>query len=71
MHETGQAIFTETSAYSLAAVAAIGVVAYIGSKLLLSKNASWQDRVTFIWLVSTRSCNALLNYDNVINCVVC
>jgi len=50
MHETGQAIFTETSAYSLAAVAAIGVVAYIGSKLLLSKNASWQDRVTFIWL---------------------
>ncbi|KIL62007.1 hypothetical protein M378DRAFT_166152 [Amanita muscaria Koide BX008] len=43
-------IFTPTSAISLAGVAAIGVVAYIGSKVLLPKNTRWQDRYTFIWL---------------------
>jgi hypothetical protein len=45
-------IFTLTSAISLGAVATIGVVAYIGSKTLLPKNAKWQDRFTFIWVVS-------------------
>lgn len=43
-------IFTETSAYSLGAVVALGVFAYIGSKTILPKNASWQDRYTFVWL---------------------
>ncbi|EJF63486.1 Emopamil-binding protein [Dichomitus squalens] len=43
-------IFTATSAYSLAFVASVGAVAYLASKTLLPKNASWQDRFTFIWL---------------------
>ncbi|KAH9891568.1 Emopamil-binding protein [Cubamyces lactineus] len=43
-------IFTATSAYSLAFVTAVGIAAYIAAKSLLPKNASWQDRVTFIWL---------------------
>ncbi|CDO71431.1 hypothetical protein BN946_scf184909.g25 [Trametes cinnabarina] len=43
-------IFTATSAYSLAFVSAVGIAAYIAAKSLLPKNASWQDRVTFIWL---------------------
>jgi len=43
-------IFTQTSAYSLGAVVALGVSAYIGSKIFLPKNASWQDRYTFVWL---------------------
>lgn len=48
---TTTTLFTATSAYSLGAVATLGLVAYIGSKTLLSKNAKWQDRATFIWLV--------------------
>jgi len=28
----------------------VGLIAYIGSKKLLPKNAQWQDRFTFIWL---------------------
>ncbi|KAI0661962.1 Emopamil-binding protein [Cubamyces menziesii] len=43
-------IFTATSAYSLAFVTAVGIAAYVAAKSLLPKNASWQDRVTFIWL---------------------
>jgi len=43
-------VFTETSAYSLAGVFTIGVIAYIGSKSFLPKNARWQDRYTFVWL---------------------
>ncbi|OSD07261.1 Emopamil-binding protein [Trametes coccinea BRFM310] len=43
-------IFTATSAYSLAFVTGVGVAAYLAAKSLLPKNASWQDRVTFIWL---------------------
>ncbi|KZP33429.1 Emopamil-binding protein [Athelia psychrophila] len=43
-------IFTVTSATSLAAVATLGLVAYLGAKALLPKNAKWQDRATFIWL---------------------
>ncbi|KAJ6621854.1 Emopamil binding protein-domain-containing protein [Mycena sp. CBHHK59/15] len=43
-------IFTLTSFFSLAGVATIGIIAYIGSKLLLPKNAAWIDRFTFIWL---------------------
>lgn len=46
-------VFTATSAYSLAAVAGIGVVASIAARALLPKNAPWQDRATFIWLVRT------------------
>ncbi|KAL4069882.1 Emopamil-binding protein [Scleroderma yunnanense] len=43
-------IFTATSAYSLACVAAIGVFANAASKVLLPRRASWQDKLTFIWL---------------------
>jgi len=43
-------LFTKTSAASLTAVATLGLVAYIGSKTLLPKNAKWQDRFTFVWL---------------------
>ena len=46
-------IFTATSAYSLAFVAAVGLTAYLAAKSLLPKDASWQDRFTFIWLVSS------------------
>ncbi|CCM03513.1 uncharacterized protein FIBRA_05647 [Fibroporia radiculosa] len=46
----GPPIFTETSAYSLAFVAIVGVVAYVSSNTLLPKNARWQDRFAFIWL---------------------
>lgn len=44
-------IFTATSAYSLAGVAGIGLVAFTASRALLPKNARSQDRFTFIWLV--------------------
>lgn len=44
-------LFTKTSAGSLAAVATVGLVAYLGSKTLLAKNAKWQDRFTFVWIV--------------------
>ena len=47
-------VFTATSAYSLAGVAGIGLVASTAARALLPKNAPWQDRVTFIWLVRTR-----------------
>jgi hypothetical protein len=46
-------IFTATSAYSLAGVLGVFLVAYIGSKVFLPEKARWQDRYTFIWLVST------------------
>lgn len=46
-------VFTATSAYSLAGVAGIAVFATTAARTLLPKNAPWQDRVTFIWLVST------------------
>lgn len=45
-------VFTLTSAISLAGVAAIALVAAVGANTLLPKNARWQDRFTFIWLVS-------------------
>ena len=48
---TAPPIFTATSAYSLAFVASVGLVAYVAAKVLLPKDASWQDRFTFIWLV--------------------
>ncbi|EGN98371.1 hypothetical protein SERLA73DRAFT_183338 [Serpula lacrymans var. lacrymans S7.3] len=48
--DTAPGIFTVTSAYSLAGVAAIGAIAYSGANSLLPKNARWQDRFTFIWL---------------------
>ncbi|KAI0755023.1 Emopamil-binding protein [Daedaleopsis nitida] len=47
---TAPPIFTATSAYSLAFVAAVGLTGYLASKSLLPKNARWQDRFTFIWL---------------------
>ncbi|KAF8192192.1 Emopamil-binding protein [Pholiota molesta] len=43
-------IFTQTSAYSLAGVAGIGLLAHLGATALLPRNARWQDRFTFIWL---------------------
>lgn len=46
-------VFTQTSAYSLGFVAVVGVVAYILANTLLPRSAKWQDRVTFVWLVST------------------
>lgn len=46
------AFFTETSAYSLAAVAMIGFTASTAANTVLPQNARWQDRLTFIWLVS-------------------
>ena len=52
-------IFTVTSATSLAAVATLGLVAYLGAQALLPKNAKWQDRATFIWLVSRVSTASL------------
>ena len=45
-------IFTKTSAYSLGGVVTVGLVAYISSTIFLPKNAKWQDRFTFIWLVN-------------------
>ncbi|KAH9979959.1 Emopamil-binding protein [Lactifluus volemus] len=45
-----QSVFTATSAYSLAGVAALLVLAFTAERALLPKNASWQDRFTFIWL---------------------
>ncbi|KAF8264758.1 Emopamil-binding protein [Lactarius quietus] len=52
MLESTQApsVFTATSAYSLAGVAGIALVASTAARALLPKNAPWQDRVTFIWL---------------------
>ncbi|TDL16235.1 Emopamil-binding protein [Rickenella mellea] len=44
------AFFTQTSAYSLAAVTLIGVVASTAAKSFLPKGAKWQDKVTFVWL---------------------
>jgi len=43
-------VFTATSAYSLAGVAGIALVASTAARALLPKNAPWQDRATFIWL---------------------
>lgn len=50
-------MFTQSSAYSLAFVAVVGVAAYISCQKYLPRNASWQDRFTWIWLV--RIYNAL------------
>ncbi|KAG6330693.1 hypothetical protein ID866_8393 [Astraeus odoratus] len=47
-------VFTATSAYSLLAVAAVGLVAATASKILL-RRASWQDKFTFIWLVRIKA----------------
>jgi hypothetical protein len=51
-------IFTATSAYSLAGVAAMAFVAITGAKVLLPKNARWQDSFTFIWLVRQSTCTS-------------
>jgi hypothetical protein len=44
-------VFTATSAYSLAGVAGIAIIAKTAAGTLLPRNARWQDRVAFIWLV--------------------
>jgi hypothetical protein len=49
----GSSFFTLTSAISLAAVAVAGLLAYVGSRALLPKNAKSIDRCAFIWLVKT------------------
>ena len=54
-------VFTATSAYSLAGVAGIALVASTAARALLPKNASWQDRATFIWLVRTPIPNTLFS----------
>lgn len=38
------------SAFSLAGVAAIAIVAATAARTLLPNNARWQDRVAFVWL---------------------
>jgi len=48
-------VFTATSAYSLAGVAGIAVIATTAARTLLPKTAPWQDRFTFIWLVRLKS----------------
>jgi hypothetical protein len=48
-------IFTTTSAYSLAGVAAVGFIAVAAANTLLPKNVRRQDKFTFIWLVSLKS----------------
>lgn len=60
---TAPSIFTATSAYSLAFVAGVGLTAYVAAKALLPKNASWQDRFTFIWLVRTEKCSSASEDD--------
>lgn len=45
-------VFTQTSAYSLGFVGVVGTVAYILCNALLPRSARWQDKFTFIWLVS-------------------
>ncbi|KZT23475.1 Emopamil-binding protein [Neolentinus lepideus HHB14362 ss-1] len=42
--------FTATSAYSLAAVVVIGLLANFGANTLIPRSAKWHDRATFIWL---------------------
>lgn len=49
--QVATSVFTTTSAFCLAAVAGIGVVAVTASRKLLPNDATWQDRWTFIWLV--------------------
>lgn len=49
--EAGTQFFTATSAYSLAFVSAIGVVAYFSANVFLPKRATWLDRFTWIWMV--------------------
>ena len=53
MADVEHSVFTETSAYSLAAVAMIGFTASTAANAFLPENARWQDRLTFIWLVSS------------------
>jgi len=50
MSSAPPSIFTLTSAFSLAGIAGIALLAYNASKYLLPRNARWQDRYTFIWL---------------------
>ncbi|KLO16740.1 Emopamil-binding protein [Schizopora paradoxa] len=50
MTEEAKVFFTETSAYSLAAVAMIGFTASTAANAFLSEDARWQDRATFVWL---------------------
>lgn len=49
--EAAPTIFTATSAYSLAFVTVVAVVAWQSANVFLPKNARWQDRFTWIWLV--------------------
>ncbi|KAJ3477378.1 hypothetical protein NLI96_g10499 [Meripilus lineatus] len=48
--EAAPTIFTATSAYSLAFVTVVAVVAWQSANVFLPKNARWQDRFTWIWL---------------------
>jgi hypothetical protein len=44
-------VFTAISAYSLAGVAGVGIVATAAGRTLLPQNVPWKDRVFFVWLV--------------------
>ncbi|KAJ3558686.1 hypothetical protein NM688_g772 [Phlebia brevispora] len=48
--ETAVPFFTTTSAYSLAFVSSIAVVAYVSANAFLPKRSTSQDRFTWIWL---------------------
>lgn len=45
-----QQIFTTTSVLSLAGVVVVAFAAVAGSRALLPRSATWQDRLTFAWL---------------------
>ncbi|KIY45578.1 Emopamil-binding protein [Fistulina hepatica ATCC 64428] len=47
---TDKPLFTATSFFSLLSVALVGSIAYVASRTLLPKHASFKDRFTFIWL---------------------
>ena len=48
-----EAAFTLTSALSLASLAAVAVLSSVCANALLPKNTRWQDKYTFIWMVSS------------------
>lgn len=65
MAEEAKTLFTETSAYSLAAVAMIGFTASTAANAFLPENARWQDRAAFVWLVRNTCLRSAVNCTNV------
>jgi hypothetical protein len=61
---TPKPFFTATSAYSLAAVGLLVLLAQAAATACLPKNAKRADRLTFIWLVRVphaANCSRVLN----------